>query len=117
PGRNRPAVYGRADLRRNRPAPGCADEHGRDPAAPGEEAAAATVERDTGMTCEQIEVWISAYQDGELDPGRRRRVEDHLATCCPCRELVAEWTALERSLRAEMTRCDAPETLHARVMR
>jgi hypothetical protein len=69
------------------------------------------------MTCEQIEVWISAYQDGELDPGRRRRVEEHLATCCPCRELVAEWTALERSLRAEMTRFDAPETLHERVMR
>jgi Putative zinc-finger len=69
------------------------------------------------MNCEQIEVWISAYQDGELDPGRRRRVEEHLDNCCPCRELVEEWSALELSMRPEMTRFEAPETLHARVMR
>ena len=41
------------------------------------------------MTCEQIEVWISAAQDGELDPRRQRQVEDHLATCADCRELAA----------------------------
>jgi anti-sigma factor RsiW len=69
------------------------------------------------MNCEQIEVWISAYQDGELDPGRQRRVEAHLATCGSCRELMAEWSALECSLRAELIRDDAPETLHTRVMR
>jgi hypothetical protein len=69
------------------------------------------------MTCEQIEVWISAAQDGELDPRRQSVVEDHLATCAGCRELAAEWSALERTLRSELVRCDAPETLHTRVMR
>jgi hypothetical protein len=69
------------------------------------------------MNCEQIEVWISASQDSELDPRRQRQVDDHLAMCSGCRELAAEWTALESTLRAGLVRLDAPETLHTRVMR
>lgn len=69
------------------------------------------------MNCEQIEVWISAHQDGELDVRRQRQVEDHLVTCAGCRELAAALSAVERTLRSELVRFDAPETLHTRVMR
>jgi hypothetical protein len=69
------------------------------------------------MNCEQIEPWISAYQDGELQGRRRVVVEAHLECCAACRELVAEWEALERTLCVELTREEAPEMLHSRVMR
>jgi hypothetical protein len=68
------------------------------------------------MNCEQIEPWISAYQDGELDARRRQIVQEHLARCPDCHDLCREWEALARELRASLTWSDAPETLHARVM-
>lgn len=69
------------------------------------------------MTCDQLEIWISAYQDGELEPRRRRLVEQHLAACSECRTLGEEMAALATSLRAGLERWDPPETLHTHVMR
>jgi anti-sigma factor RsiW len=69
------------------------------------------------MTCDQLEIWISTYQDGELDPRRRRLVEEHLAGCSACRALSDELAALAGALRAGLERWDPPETLHTRVMR
>ena len=69
------------------------------------------------MNCEQIEPWISAYQDGELDGRRRRIAREHLERCPACRALSEEWDALARELRAGLHRREAPESLHARVMR
>ena len=36
---------------------------------------------------------LSAYLDGELDPARRRQVEEHLATCAICAEELARLQA------------------------
>lgn len=69
------------------------------------------------MNCTELEPWISAYQDGELDARRVRVVEEHLAQCAACRALTEEWEAMARVLRADLARCEAPESLHARVMR
>lgn len=69
------------------------------------------------MNCEQIEVWVSALQDGELDVPRRRAVEEHLACCRECRALSDEWEALAREMRAELAWDEVPQTLHGRVMR
>jgi Putative zinc-finger len=68
------------------------------------------------MTCDQLEIWISTYQDGELDPRRRRLVEEHLAGCSACRALSDQLAALTGTLRAGLERWDPPETLHTHVM-
>jgi Putative zinc-finger len=69
------------------------------------------------MTCDQLEIWISTYQDSELDPRRRRLVEEHLAGCSACRALSDELAALAGTLRTGLERWDPPETLHTLVMR
>ena len=69
------------------------------------------------MNCEELEPWVSAYQDGELDSRRRRIVEAHLALCGDCRSLADGWAALAQDIRTSLGRLDAPESLHTRVMR
>ena len=60
------------------------------------------------MNCERAMEWMMAALDGELEPGRRASLEDHLAHCAACR---AEWEhlqAVERVLReAPMVRPSA----------
>jgi Putative zinc-finger len=68
------------------------------------------------MTCDQLEIWISAYQDGELDPRRRRLLDQHLSACSECRALGEEMAALATTLRAGLEQWDPPDTLHTRVM-
>src|SRR5207248_802709 len=70
-----------------------------------------------GMNCEELEPWVSAYQDNELDPRRRRIVEAHLACCPYCRALSRGWANLARDLRVSLCRLEPPENLHTRVMR
>ncbi len=43
------------------------------------------------MSCQRITGMLSAYQDGELDAGRRLEVERHLQDCAVCR---SEWDGL-----------------------
>jgi anti-sigma factor RsiW len=69
------------------------------------------------MKCEQIEPWISADQDGELDARRSRILQEHLACCSACRALSEEGEALALALWSGLSRRAAPDTLHARVMR
>src|SRR5262249_28674240 len=69
------------------------------------------------MNCDQIEVWISAYQDGELRGRRRRFVEEHLGGCPACRAAADEMAGLAVALRAELRAEEAPATLHERIMR
>ncbi len=38
------------------------------------------------MSCEEIKILLAGYQDGELDPDQKRRVEEHLKTCASCRQ-------------------------------
>lgn len=41
------------------------------------------------MTCERIEELLSAYLEGELGAAEKAAVEDHLAACPACAELLA----------------------------
>jgi hypothetical protein len=68
------------------------------------------------MNCEELEPWISAFQDGELDSRRRQIVEAHLAGCPECRALSRGWADLARDVRMDLGRLETPERLHARVM-
>jgi anti-sigma factor RsiW len=44
------------------------------------------------MNCQSVIRSLSACQDGELDPARRREVEGHLKGCRAC---LAEWNGLQ----------------------
>src|SRR5689334_18429398 len=68
------------------------------------------------MNCDQIEVWLSVYQDGELKGRRRRLLDEHLAGCSACRCLAEEMIGLAATLRSELKREEPPSTLHERVM-
>jgi len=48
---------------------------------------------------EHVTAWLDAYQDGELRPSQRRKVEAHLAECSACREELATRQALSAWLR------------------
>lgn len=46
------------------------------------------------MTCREAEADLGAYVLGALEPGERRRFEEHLARCPECAEELAEFRAL-----------------------
>lgn len=51
------------------------------------------------MTCQEVQMLVSAHVDGELSQGERRDVDTHLASCAECRRrreaLAAVRTALQ----------------------
>lgn len=44
-------------------------------------------------TCRELIEFLHAYLDGELEPGRRRLFEEHLAACPPCRDYLDSYRA------------------------
>jgi RNA polymerase sigma-70 factor (ECF subfamily) len=52
------------------------------------------------MRCWQARRHVSSYLDGELDAGRRRAVEEHLAVCPTCPPLYAALVGVKASLGA-----------------
>ena len=53
---------------------------------------------DPGLKCIEVVELVSDYLDGELDPETRRRVEEHLALCPPCRIYVEQVRGTVRAL-------------------
>jgi anti-sigma factor RsiW len=45
---------------------------------------------DPGLPCIEVVELVSDYLDDELDPETRRRGEEHLALCPPCRIYVEQ---------------------------
>jgi anti-sigma factor RsiW len=67
------------------------------------------------VRCEEYELWLSAYLDGELAAADLSRLEGHVVSCDRCaRELAALRTEvrLTRALAPE----EPPADLHARIM-
>jgi anti-sigma factor RsiW len=56
------------------------------------------------MKCKNAERLLSRYLDHELDQGRARQLEDHLAQCANCRQELADLASATDRLRA----LDAP---------
>jgi anti-sigma factor RsiW len=51
-----------------------------------------------GLPCIEVVELVSDYLDGELDADLRRRVEEHLALCPPCRVYVEQVRDTVRAL-------------------
>ena len=69
------------------------------------------------MNCGKFEKLVDAYLSGDLTPSERKRFEDHLGGCGACREVVAQFQALDALLdKASEWEVTPPPHLTQRVM-
>jgi predicted anti-sigma-YlaC factor YlaD len=66
------------------------------------------------MKCEEIEILLSAYVDGEVTEEEKQTVENHLNVCELCQTMVTEFSRLH-TLYQEMERKKAPPDFRQRV--
>lgn len=66
------------------------------------------------MICEDIEVLISAYIDGEVTDEERQIVEQHLAVCQSCQATLSDFSDLH-TLFGEITKQEAAPGFRQRV--
>ncbi len=69
----------------------------------------------TNLTCEACRIELTAYVDGELHPAVARVIDDHTASCAPCRALLAQYRAIAESARL-LPSVEAPAWLADRVI-
>lgn len=50
------------------------------------------------MSCEEIEIQIPDYQENQLPPGERAKLEAHLAGCAGCRAFARQLQQLDTAL-------------------
>jgi hypothetical protein len=55
------------------------------------------------MRCHQAQKLISEYVDGALDERRAARLEEHLAKCAECREMLKDFQEIVRRARSQKT--------------
>lgn len=69
------------------------------------------------MDCQQIEASVTAVADGGATADETARVTRHLASCAPCRDLLAAQTAARAVLRARAAQLSpaAPPGLRVRL--
>lgn len=67
------------------------------------------------MSCSDRHDLISAYLDGELRPAERETLEQHLASCAPCRARAASLRSLKHAVARLEGRARPPEAVLARV--
>lgn len=67
------------------------------------------------MNCHEIEIELSAYLDGELNPAEAESVEAHLAECERCRGQLEQLRAARAAFRA-LAPTAATATLRRQVM-
>lgn len=67
------------------------------------------------MRCEEYEILISAYADGELDGREKADVEIHIDQCGDCRQVYEETVGLQCDLADVLTRCSVVPDLVSAV--
>lgn len=66
------------------------------------------------MKCDEMEILISAYVDGETDDEETRRVEYHLGECSHCQTVLVEFRDMQ-VLSHDMPKLEAPKGFRQRV--
>ncbi|MBL8694410.1 MAG: zf-HC2 domain-containing protein [Planctomycetes bacterium] len=67
------------------------------------------------MECNDLQLLLSCYADGECTPEEARRVRDHLELCASCRATLEQWTAASQAWAAEEPEPASLRPLHARI--
>lgn len=67
------------------------------------------------MSCEDIQLYVDSFVDGEFAAPERVEFETHLVGCAACRRLVQEQAGLKSSLRALLRAPAAPRPLRERL--
>ena len=67
------------------------------------------------MACQNNELLLPAYFDGELDVVRSIEFEEHLKTCPQCAQELGDLQAMRRSVQAANLYERAPESLRSRI--
>jgi anti-sigma factor RsiW len=67
------------------------------------------------MTCEEARVLLHALIDGELEAGRVRAVEAHIAGCAQCAAEIAQYREMRQTMRSSNLRLAAPQALRSRI--
>lgn len=66
------------------------------------------------MRCDDYEILISAYADGELDGSQAAAVEAHIEECASCRQLFDETVSLQRDMVDALANCqNVPDIVSA----
>jgi len=68
------------------------------------------------VSCQVYEEMLSAYVDGELPPLDRQALEEHLATCDTCGQVLLELRSMKMALQS-LPEVEPPAGLHATIMR
>jgi anti-sigma factor (TIGR02949 family) len=67
------------------------------------------------MNCDEADRFLDAYLDGELEPGRRAEVEEHLAGCPECQQKLNGLRQLREFFAANAPLYAAPPELKGKV--
>ena len=67
------------------------------------------------MACEDNQLLLRAYFDGELDIVRSVELEGHMKTCPDCSRELSDQQAMRQSLRSSNLYEHAPDSLRARI--
>ena len=67
------------------------------------------------MSCEDTQVLLTAYVDGELDLVRCLEIEKHLETCPACAQIVQNQKTLGTALRSGSLYYRPPRQLEERI--
>jgi anti-sigma factor RsiW len=68
------------------------------------------------VACEEKNLLLHAYSDGELDLVRSLEIEEHLTTCTACAEELRTQQALRNKIRSANLYHRAPDALRTRIM-
>jgi hypothetical protein len=69
------------------------------------------------MNCEQTSEYLSAYIEGELEPGLRLNVDQHLDECDGCRDALSGLFSVYAALDAPALAIEPPGQFHDNLMR
>jgi len=59
-----------------------------------------------GLRCGEVLADLSAYLDGELDPARVARLQEHLRGCDVCERFGGEFRAVVEALRRHLAQAE-----------
>ena len=67
------------------------------------------------MNCGESEILLNALIDGELDAGHARDVEQHVAACSACAEMLTEFREVHDAVSGAGLKMTAPAHLRSRI--